>query len=487
MRISVSILLITCLLVSVAACETFYENEPLASNAVQSNTTETLTETAKPLETETQPIEETTEPYESSINVELAEEYFSKALAIWDEDDGELWGIRLHAPLAFIDTIARYAAANVPINGFQESGGIYVGSLPHDFPKFIEATTATINGVEIGVMSWNDVRNMQGVETETLRTLIHEGFHAIQSQIVTGLHQSDELAHMYELEARVSVLLELNALRATISETGTARKAALLDALSIRYARREMYPESAVEENHFEINEGLALFTEYMLVVSDKAQMLDWISKIIDEYSGTANLRRFGYFSGVLYAMLLEELNIEWKTGITYNTDLGSLLRQHLEFSELLPLEQVDLTLYGNTETLVMREKAWVENYEMHTEGAREALIFNPTVSLFDEFYLEYEINEIEAFRLTTGLSHRFAIYGRLTVISENWRLELYDGYIELQSYPTTRISIGSVTPIHVNEDRSRAANTDWELIITNDGYMIQDLPYGLVSVGLRE
>ena len=425
-------------------------------------------------------------PFESSIPLDTAAAYFAKMQAIWDEDGGALWGLPLHAPLMFADPITRHAVANMPDpDGFlQRQEDVYVGVLPGDVS--IGATIVNFNGLLWGMLNWDFAERNLDNEADILRVLTHEGFHAVQNMVVSGFPMGGNLEHMSRLDARISVMLELTALMAAARGSGDEQFTAIHDALSIRYDRRQRHPEAIIGENHFEISEGLAVFTDLMLVVRNLDEILDYIENKIAHYAERQSLRFFGYWSGALYALLLEEVGADWKSGITYGTDLGYLLQQRLGFTELTPFEQLNLGPYGYTE-IVQAQTAWIENFESILEGAGEALINQPTLSLGGGHYINWDTAEVEVFFLPCDnpmevLELFLVIYGNFTVTGTNWQLEVQGGYARILSHPD-RIRVGPAINIEVSEDGSRAIGPTWELVITDDLYTIETLPDGRVII----
>ena len=85
---------------------------------------------------------------------------------------------------------------------------------------------------------------------------------------------------MDELNARISVMLEMNALLAALGATGDDRLLAVHDALSIRAERRRDNPGIATGENAFEINEGTAVYTDTRMTLRDMADIITHFGRI---------------------------------------------------------------------------------------------------------------------------------------------------------------------------------------------------------------
>ena len=103
----------------------------------------------------------------------------------------------------------------------------------------------------------------------------------------------------------------------------------------------------ASTENRMEILEGLAVYTDTRLLAPDHAGTMAQIAHMVQVYSSGMNLRQFGYANGALYALLLNELDIEWKIGLRWSDNLGAMLQQAMGLSQLSPTHQLDLTRFG--------------------------------------------------------------------------------------------------------------------------------------------
>jgi hypothetical protein len=202
-------------------------------------------------------------------SLDIAAAYFAEARAIWDKDGGALWGVPLHAPFIIACTVTRQAAANMPDPEgiFQKEGDVYIGILPDNV--FIGATAIDFAGIKWGIMPWGMVLagGHTGIMT-TLHVIVHEAFHAMQPRIkaggLSGYSSSEQEYMRTNLDARVSVMLELNALIKAARANGDERTKAISDAISIRADRHRLHPQSVEFETSVEISEGLAVFTDMM-------------------------------------------------------------------------------------------------------------------------------------------------------------------------------------------------------------------------------
>ena len=444
-------------------------------------------ETADEPETTTRAVETPIEQVRTlnfipSIDLDFAAEVFAIAQAIWDEDDSQLMGVPLHAPLLIGDVFTRHVVTNMPDrNGqFIRHGDVYVGIVADDV--FIFPTAFTVNGTRWGMARWQDAIELNAIDggdkTEFIKLLIHEGFHAIQDYTISGQTvRGNNFVHFYEVEVRISAILEIEALFAAMRSDGDERLAHIHNALSLRNARRYGRPPMiALTENQHEIVEGVTEFVDRMLVFGDAA--LEQLELLWTPDDGPC-----GYTSGALYAMLLNEMGAEWTENISFSTDLGQLLQDHLGINELTPLEQYILEQYGYS-TIASIEHAWLDHRQEITEWSRAA-ISEPYIVLFGHNISTGNENR-EAIGLNAGDgTRRLLWYGYFVVEGINYILELRGGVIE--QLGLDRIHVGDARDITVDDSQTRATAPTWTLEITDDAYKIEQLDNGLIRIVPRD
>jgi len=297
-----------------------------------------------------------------SIDLDFAAEIFAIAQALWDEDDGQLMGVPLHAPLMIADNRTRHAVTNMPdAHGrFIRHGDVYVGIVPDHIT--VVGNPETVSGTRWGAAAIRLYTSGDIDKTEFIGLLIHEGFHAIQYYIISGQRAIQNFSHFNEPEMRISALLEIEALFAALRSNNDERLTHIHNALSLRNARRYGLPESAVtSENQQELTEGLAMLAELMLAFADIEAALERMESLWTSHRvGRALNTMSGYHRGFMYAMLLNEMGADWIAGIDFDADLGQLLQEHLGINELRTLEQQDLEQYGYS-AIVQIERVSVE------------------------------------------------------------------------------------------------------------------------------
>jgi len=421
-----------------------------------------------------------------SIDLDVAAELFAIVQAIWDEDDGQLIGVPLHAPLMISDVLTRHAVTNQPdaFGQFIRHGDVYVGIVPENI--FVGANPATVSGTLWGTAGIEYYMSGDFDKTDFIRLLIHEGFHAIQDYIISGqIARGNNFVHFNEAEARISAVLEIEALFAALRSDGDERLTHIHNALSLRNSRR--YGRSVVgrTENQHEINEGLAMLAEYMLVSGDTETALEWLESAWTSSRVGSRLNiSSGYYSGVLYAMLLNETDADWISGISYSSDLGQLLQDYHGINELRTLERHDLEQYGYS-TLAPIERAWAEHRQEIIAWSDAAIDGSRVVLAGHNFITNFVIFESILLNRGDGSGH-FLFYGYFVVEGANYILELRGGVIERLLMPD-RILVGDVNDITVDDSQTRATAPTWTLEITDEAYKIEQLDNGQIRIVTRD
>jgi len=444
----------------------------------------------------------------STIPLDLAEELFTRMHVAWDEDDGDLWGFHLFAPSMIADPISRHVVANMPDpeGHFTRHGDLYVGILPDDV--FVSHTAVEFAGLTWGMLMWSPMESgiyesgdfesfgLDGRDefvTMLLRVFIHEGFHAVQLQVLPGHDTISPLADQMSphaercADARISILLEMNALRQALSTEGDERHRAIHDAISIRAHRRHGQPEIYLSENMQELNEGIAVFTDIYLVHGNADVLLaeydDNMMRVLVESSGLGS--GFPYFTGAAYAFLLRDTGVSWQYNLTWDTDLAALLQEAVGITELIPFDEIDLERYGYSQ-LAPDARVFVERFQRIYQGARE-FVELPNNILIEGIWTFGGIFENELVDVEIDHNRGYLVfYDRIDFVASNWRIEMLSGYSHMVTHPAQGIAIPFYENIAISEDGTRATSPTWELEILDPAYQIVMDEQGSISVVLR-
>jgi len=289
----------------------------------------------------------------SSICHDKALSLFEALDSIIDADGGYLWGMDLRGPIMFADAQSRYAIANMPdANGeiFTRQSDLYIGKIPEDISIF--SRNLTLGDTHWAMISWADVRDDN--HDWTMALMLHKLFHTRQPYVFQGSLNWGVTDHMEELDASISGRLEINALLNALRSTDNERLISIHNALSIRYERHKNNSEFATAgEIAQEILEGSVTYTEVMLLFDDMEDRLQFI-----EYgmSTTGRISLFGYWSGALYGLLLDELGVDWRTGLAWYADLAEILQNSIDFGGAIPLAEIDLECYNYSAVRLVEE-----------------------------------------------------------------------------------------------------------------------------------
>jgi len=363
--------------------------------------------------------------YAASIPLDLAAYFFTRLCALFDADNGYLWGGPLHTPFIFLDLATRYIVANQPdpAGRFERRGNVYVGTLPTNLPAMY--SFPNFNGQRWAVLPWDLIKwNVEHPEN-VLLTMAHMSFH-VQQPSLFGSTPGWDNSHMDQKFPRITVQLEINALIHALQNEGDERLRAVSDALSIRAGRRAEYGRARYE-NIFEFHEGLADYTETRLLNIDMDILLVRLeARAYNLRHTTAIGGAFGYLSGALYAYLLDETGKPWRENIRYGADLGAMLKDALEIAELTPFEELDLVPYGYEEISAFEAERY-EDHQRKLDEIAEAFAQEPTLRIPFSFEGgDMQVNPSRIFFVpSVGRVH-----GATVVVSGVFgRLEMYDGY----------------------------------------------------------
>lgn len=303
-----------------------------------------------------------------SKNISDASFLFKEVKRICDNDGGELWGENLFSKAILINIDNRFFVANdsLPIDNCARKGMYFIGYLPNIYPM----ANSTL---KVGSKKYASIRYSDKNEFDTLlyiRTFIHEMFHVFMSS-----NNYDNVTynnpHMDTRDGRVYLQLELLALKKALISNGVNRKEAIKEALCFRNKRQSLFPNSKANENNFEIQEGLAQYTEYSLAIFSERERMSTLLNSIDRLiKETSYIRSFGYETGASYAFL-NDISNDWRKTVFIENDLS----------------KITMNLYGVNDTEVDKSNLsiYIKNYDYKSillkedsiEGAKEIFKLN--------------------------------------------------------------------------------------------------------------
>lgn len=256
------------------------------------------------------------------IDLKTAASYFTEAKQLSQQDNGALWGVPLYGPMLFVDRATRFAVANQADkeDRLTARGDVFVGTLPDSLG--LANTSVEWAGVTWTMVLWPLPDDPQ----VRAALMLHECFHRVQDKI--GIPGSDPPnGHLAEEDGRVWMQLEWRALARALTSKGDACKGAINDALLFRAARRNRYPDAAVNETKLERHEGLAEYTGQRLCGRSAASARRYAAdKLQQAEQNKSFVRSFAYATGPAYGLLLDEFGGDWRSQAKKGAGLSELL-----------------------------------------------------------------------------------------------------------------------------------------------------------------
>ncbi|MFA8451612.1 MAG: hypothetical protein ACEPOW_13045 [Bacteroidales bacterium] len=414
-------------------------------------------------------------PFEQTLQFteENITETFQTVKSICDKDNGKLWGKNLWGPILVIDKKTRQVYANQQDKNIKlaKVGNIYTGTFPTS--KVIANSTTHFEGT-----FWTQVADLPTNDLARNTLFIHEIFHRLQPELGLDCNNYSN-NHMEKNKARLLLKLEWAALEAAIDDHNKAMPSHILDALIFRNYRRELFIGADTMENRFEIHEGFPEYTAYKLCSNSLKELKKHLKGKKENYWAKENfVRSFGYYSGFLYAYLLDLTSLDWKKNINANDDLGEILRNSLDLKLPDDLEvayntakyRYDFSNIYNDELLISQRKdslhaAW-HNIFSH----------NPTLNI----PLQKPNIGFNPLNLTS-IDSLGTVYDFIK-ITDNWgRLDVYKGGCLLDNnWQNAKIPVKSISL-----DSNLVRGSSWELKL-KEGWQLKkvDTNYSIIFIG---
>ena len=359
----------------------------------------------------------------SGIDTKLATQYFRQLKQTSDRDGGKTWGLSLYGPLMFVDSKTGNIVANQTDleHKLVPQDGVFIGKLPNEISP--ANTAIDWAGVHWTMVMWPVADFRQARE----RLLLHECFHRLQQKL--GLPARDAVnSHLDSLNGRIWIQLEWRALERALRQTGSARTAAIADALLFRAYRRSLFPDSAKNENALELNEGLAEYTGVRLSSADLQETAVRANIILRQARNNPTFARsFAYISGPAYGALLDLSGKPWRVSVKPTTDLGQLLQQRygvrIRVSEAAARAAV--SRYEGEE-IVTNETQQEKRRTQQIAEARKKFLDGPVLilSLTDDVRYSYDPNNVVGIDTNSTVYPTMRLvdaWGVLTVTNGAW------------------------------------------------------------------
>ncbi|MBS2213191.1 hypothetical protein KEM09_17390 [Carboxylicivirga mesophila] len=187
-----------------------------------------------------------------------------------------------------------------------------------------------------------------------LLLVLHESFHSIQDSIfkTRGCNNS----HLNEPEACALLKTECHYLANALASTNNQRDSLLCQALACRFHRMNLYSDYTDDEAAFELTEGLAEYTAIKAVYISKSNSMAYIREKSDALLDAKSIhRRFGYVTGLIYALLLDSYVPGWKLCLNSDSNMAIMLKESICADNRLTIDVCSdsvFTHYYNQELL---------------------------------------------------------------------------------------------------------------------------------------
>ncbi len=261
-------------------------------------------------------------------NVKEIEQIFKETKDLCSADGGILWGRTLDVPILLIDKEHGiiYANNNSKKLALQSYNEIYTGNLPN----FIDVIKGP---AKIGNQIWAVIPlPLPSNKIERQCIILHEAFHCVQPEMDLKPEPYSN-NHMDEKEARFWLKLEWKALELALQSEGKNKKQAITDAICFRQYRRALYSKCNVCENRFEIHEGMAEYTAQKICRTDEQMQMYLLNNLQKIWQNTSFVNCFAYFSGPVYAYLLDSIETDWRSSLGAKDDIALLVQSAYQIS----------------------------------------------------------------------------------------------------------------------------------------------------------
>ena len=340
-------------------------------------------------------------------------DYFNEIKAATAKNEN-LWDYDIYAPILFVQPDTREIYANYPdtAQALKKDGSVFTGILP----KTVNIANTSIhwNGVHWAMV----MLPLPDIKENRLNLLAHELFHRAQSHLGFTSFNTDN-NHLDQKEGRISLRLELEALKAAILSGSTEEmKRHLTDATVFRLYRYKIYPAADSTENILELNEGIAEYTGMMMSGRSAQEMQNHFLKELEQFlTNPTFVRSFAYQTIPLYGYLLQKTKYEWNKEITSKTNLTKYFIQ--AFAIRLP-NDLKSTFYQianqyNGSTIIAEETAREEAIKKLVAEYKDKFIEQPHLEIsFQKMNASFDPRNI------IPLEDKGTVYPKIR-ITDNW------------------------------------------------------------------
>lgn len=235
-------------------------------------------------------------------------ELFAEAQRVCAADGGRLWGENIWGPVLLVRDADKLAFTNEPslLPGSRKMESLYCGTLDSDI--VVAGSAVSYKDKEVAIVPMFDLTDSAMIEV-----FVHELFHRFQNRQYGMDDMVYDNAHVDTKTGRTLILCELLELTKALGCNGLDRRPHIEKALDFRRWRWTLFPDKITDECRFEFQEGLALYTQYRLCLSDSARVAEQLCQDVEELLSSPNLsRQYGYYMGATYGCL-NDIEPSWR------------------------------------------------------------------------------------------------------------------------------------------------------------------------------
>lgn len=284
---------------------------------------------------------------------------------------------------------------------------------------------------------------------------------------------------MDKMQARIYLKLEWEALRNAISTSNDKRVKSIKDALLFRQYRRKLFPGADSMECRFEIHEGLADYTAFKLCCKSNAELK---SKLMERKAlflakDDSYVRTFGYYSGFLYAYLLDETKTKWRKKLKCNDDLGLIVQN---------LYKIDISK-DTTDWIVQSKNRYsydeIYNHELKVKNKKDKILLEYRIK-----FTQKPIFIVDLINPTFGISNNLQPLDSLgTVfpdveISDKWGfLKVTDGGCLYSTRNGKKVAFVILEGLKINDKFIQGngwtlkLNSNWNIDKNEENYVLEE------------
>jgi hypothetical protein len=313
-----------------------------------------------------------------STDLIKATEYFNEARILSDNDNGNLWGMKLYGPILFVNPQTHYVIANEQDSAgyLKKTGGLFCGQLPIEMN--VSNTSVIFNGTKWTMLVWPLTEN----KFQRKILLMHELFHRIQDKLNLPLNNPAS-NHLDKKEGRILFRMEWKELVSSLQSKGDDRTAHIKNAILLNKYRKELYPGADTLESQLEMNEGLAEYTGFKLSGEPEDSIISfWAQRINIGEKIPSFVRSFAYITSPMYGFLLDNSGKLWRNKISEVKSLSDLLAKSysIKLSGSIKDEALNFLMTKGDPEILNFEAAREKKMEEQTAALKEKFFHKPAI-----------------------------------------------------------------------------------------------------------